>query len=192
MRLVLEHIEAGTAELSLAQGIDQRRLVDDRPARDIDAEYPSGPKASRTSRSTRRREVGPPAAATTRMSLSPARATQRRLEAIGQVVEATLVRIGDRHVEAARPVWRLPARSARARGCRAACPRTSSPAEWPTLPQLPARTRRSPTQTRRSVASISANARSATSSVSTSGVLVTRIPRACGMLEIHRIRDPHR
>src|SRR5271166_2608610 len=52
--------------------------------------------------------------------------------------------------------------------------------------QAPERTKASPSTMRRKLARISAKAMSATSSVSTSGVLVTLIPRACAV-EVDRV-----
>ena len=65
IRLVVENVKRGMAEPPLRQRLDERRLIDDRAARDVD-QRPFGPSASITAAETRWRVSGPPLQATMR------------------------------------------------------------------------------------------------------------------------------
>ena len=176
-RLVLVDVERRAGEQVLLQRPRQRLLVDDRAARRVDE--------IRRALHARQRAL---------VDQMPRLRRQRHVQRDDvrrdqQAIERHRLGAGERRSRAAtcrRRACRTPARAPRPRGRSgrrrrgpSCLPRSSVPSMKSNAQPFhsPRRTSRSPSDSRRVIARISAQVKSATDSVSTSGVLVTTMPR---------------
>ena len=183
--LVLVDVERRAGDQALLERPGQRRFIDDRTARGVDRDTPSASCARAPSVD----EV-PGLGVSGTCSETTSDVLSRRSSDIRSAPASPLSLrdgVGDAHAEHRRP------RGDRARDAAEAdepscLPLSSVPSMKSNAQPFhsPRRIRRSPSASRRVTARISAHVKSATDSVSTSGVLVTMMPRdrACGDVDV--------